>query len=251
MFSTRKHCRSDEQKERYAEYARKRHRKLNLLLEEDDASKKLEKEIESLKGAVNSLKEDLSALLCILQENEAERRTWELEKDIFEQEVEDLKTKSMQFATIVDNCKNLLNELPQNNDFRQPLTSVFIRNLNEKQAFDLLGVNRQTFYRARKRCDDFLKMKLKKKKKRMDPKQVELAMTILNSIAPVKSGRDYRLLTCTYDILYERYLDLAKQEYSSLTPLSKSYLINSILAKERIHVLESLISAPVVFNIWS
>ena len=71
--------------------------------------------------------------------------------------------------------------------------------------------------------------------------KMEEIHTILNDILPVQSGRNWRYQEVTDKKLYEMY----KAEVKSETPVSKSFLIYKVLAKENVHHSKAVKFCPI------
>lgn len=72
----------------------------------------------------------------------------------------------------------------------------------------------------------------KQKRQRMDPQRHQEAVTLLDSLAPVQSGRSWRVVRCTEDHLYETYVKRLTVVHPSQQPVSKSYFIEHVLDKK-------------------
>jgi len=72
----------------------------------------------------------------------------------------------------------------------------------------------------------------KQKRKRIDTARHQLALQVLDTLAPVQSGRQWRVVRCTEAQLYQQYALIAQKLAPDSPPLSKSYFIEKVLDKK-------------------
>jgi hypothetical protein len=74
------------------------------------------------------------------------------------------------------------------------------------------------------------------KRQRVEPARHDLALHLLDSLAPIQSGRDWRVIRCTEDHLYMQYLGLLNDVAPGQKAVSKAYFINRVLDKKHNNV---------------
>lgn len=123
----------------------------------------------------------------------------------------------------------------QNTNLRRQFLRVICTGVDKKLLAPIFGFSQKTFQRALRPLESSSKLILigtrlpkKKRKSRVNPSVVADARKILDVLAPVKSGKIFRVVSCPLNYLYEQYCALASQ-ISSLKPLSYHYFIGKIL----------------------
>jgi hypothetical protein len=113
--------------------------------------------------------------------------------------------------------------------------------LHERHCSMILGISPKSIQRARADLKKYLaehggqkpllgEYHPKQKRQRMDPQRHQLALGLLDILAPVQSGHTWRVVRTTQDFLYEQYKALVLQH--NLQPVCKEYFIDHILDKE-------------------
>jgi len=139
---------------------------------------------------------------------------------------------------ILDNLVKLLFEsFAPNSPERRLIVSKLASGLLQSRASFLFGVSPRMIQRGNKDWRENPNLLIgsatpKQKRQRMDPQRHALARFLLDSLAPVQSGRDYRIIRCTEDFLYQQYRDLILQYHPQQTPVSKKYFIDRVLDKK-------------------
>jgi predicted metal-dependent hydrolase len=137
---------------------------------------------------------------------------------------------------VVLNIRFALHSLfSQNTNLRRQFLRVLCTGIDKKILAPILGFSQKTFQRALQPRSSSLKPTLiglripkKKRKSRIHPSVVADARKILDVLAPVKSGKIFRIVSCPLNYLYEQYRALASQ-ISHSKPLSYHYFIGKIL----------------------
>jgi len=137
----------------------------------------------------------------------------------------------VQMNQLVLNIRYLLhNTFLQNTYLRKQILSVLLSKIDLTSLSVALGFNIKTLRRSL-RLKPFARIGKKTppiKKTRVSPDAIADATKILDTLAPVKSGKNFRVVSCTLMFLYQQYVALAKQ-ISSKPPLSYKYFIGKIL----------------------
>lgn len=73
----------------------------------------------------------------------------------------------------------------------------------------------------------------KQKRQRMQPQRHQAAIALLDTIAPVQSGHQWRVIRCTEDNLYKTYVIQLAADHPSQKPVCKSYFLQHVLDKKK------------------
>jgi hypothetical protein len=136
-------------------------------------------------------------------------------------------------------------------NLRKALHSIFLQNTNFRRLFlhylcqgfqsdlsllaSILGFAEKTLQRALK--EEITQstpligetVAKKQRKTRIRPAVLADARKILDVLAPVKSGKVFRVVSCTLNFLYEQYRGSATQLHPKYRPVSYSFFIDKIL----------------------
>jgi len=133
---------------------------------------------------------------------------------------------------IASNLKEALHTVfSQNTPLRKQILQVVCKRIDLVQLVPILGFSLKTLQRAMKLDPQppiGLTLEKKKRESRIHPSVIRDAHKILDVIAPIKSGKVYRVVSCPLNYLYEQYHGLASQ-ISRHPPLSYPTFITKIL----------------------
>jgi hypothetical protein len=150
--------------------------------------------------------------------------------------------------TIVNNSKILIKQLPPNSLFTRPLLHFLLQGLSCEQTVDLYGISKRSYGRIVEESGSTLinqKYAVHVTRTRLSEEQLEEIQYILNdTLLPIQSGRDWRYQEMTDNKLYELYT----AEVKNSKPVSKTFFIYKILAKEKIHHSKKVKFCPICEN---
>ena len=98
------------------------------------------------------------------------------------------------------NAKQLIQKLPRNSPFRQPLLKHLSKDVDPSLFKEYFGISDATYKRIQKQEKDILfeiKYAIDSTKQMIPSKDIEDTKKILEDLIPFKSGRDYRVLKMT------------------------------------------------------
>jgi hypothetical protein len=137
-------------------------------------------------------------------------------------------------ALLVLNLRNALHALfSHNTDFRKMFLHYLCQGFNLAQLAPILGFTVKTLKRAMQQkpgnvlIGDAISQKTRKS--RIHPSVFADARKILDTLAPIRSGKVYRVVSCTLNYLYEQYFALASHLNPRHPPLSYPTFIGKIL----------------------
>ena len=147
------------------------------------------------------------------------------------------------YQKIVENCKQLIAQLPQNSSFRRPLLFWFSKDVPVQSFCELFGISQCTYNRLSEEDSKVLQTKysIGVKRQRVTDEQIDEIHRILDDILPKQSGRDFRIQEVIDNKLYDTYY----AEVISGDPVSKTFFIYNILSKEKIRHSKSPKFCPI------
>jgi hypothetical protein len=117
--------------------------------------------------------------------------------------------------------------ISQNTHLRKVVLGHLSKNLDVALLAKAFGFSLKTLQRAKKLKLPALKIGLKppakKVKCRVPQSKIDDATKILDALAPVKSGHNFRVVSCTLEYLYEQYRALLPQISPGETPVSCNF----------------------------
>jgi len=132
---------------------------------------------------------------------------------------------------VVLNIRHALHSMfTQNTGLRRKFINIIATGVDRKILAPILGFSQKTFQRAlhplRSSKPSLIGLRIKgqERKSKLDPAAIADARKILDVLAPVKSGKVFRVVSCPLNYLYEQYHALASQ-INRLRPVSYSYFI--------------------------
>jgi len=134
-------------------------------------------------------------------------------------------------------AKVIFQGFTQNTSERRRLVSKLSKGIPKALASKILGVSPKMIQRGNADLISDTAYQLgqaqpKQKRQKMDPIRHQLANHLLDSLSPVRSGRDWRVMRCTEKHLYEKYTQFLQQCFPEQVPVSRSYFIERVLDKK-------------------
>jgi predicted RNase H-like nuclease (RuvC/YqgF family) len=144
-----------------------------------------------------------------------------------------LCAESKQLEMVTANIRTLMNNLPPLSPFRRSLVRVLSTDMRRVDALNLLQISRSTYQRARQLDTTNLSHNnilypLNTHKKMVSDARHDLATTIFEDHAPVRSGHDHRIKYEDDCSFFKRYVEAATQLRPDLAPVSKSYYMSKV-----------------------
>jgi len=139
---------------------------------------------------------------------------------------------------VVANLRSVfLTGFAANTPERRLLAAKLSKGLTRAAASDVLGVSPKMIQRGETDLEEKPTALLgqvlpKQKRQKMDPQDHQLALALLDTLAPVQSGHPWRVVRSTEDHLYESYVKCLAEGHPQQKPVSKSYFLKHILDKK-------------------
>ncbi len=135
--------------------------------------------------------------------------------------------------TVFENTIDLIQSLPHNSPYRRPLLFWFTKGLSMDDSMTIYGISKRTYNRLVEQKDPEIvarKYGIGVTRERITQEQRLEITRNLDVIIPVQSGGNYRYQEITDRQLYNTYYS----EVTNGSPVSKSFFIYSVVAKERV-----------------
>lgn len=131
----------------------------------------------------------------------------------------------------------LFDSFASNTDERKILVARLSAGIHQSIASKLLGVSPKMIQRGNASVAANPERQLgqaqpKQNRQRMSAERHNIASHVLDTIAPVQSGRQWRVVRCTEDHLYKEYVAYINSNFRGQAPVSKTYFIEHVLDKK-------------------
>lgn len=96
---------------------------------------------------------------------------------------------------LLQNIRDTIRKIPRNSPLRIPLIAALGQKIRQQTVQENFNITHQQYNRSQSKISDILLMKSAPgaTREKIDPADVKLAKDILNKLAPVQSGRNWRL----------------------------------------------------------
>ena len=121
-------------------------------------------------------------------------------------------------------------EMPLTSPIRKGLIQIISKDVRVKDVAADLGVTPPTIYNALNSAQNLalsMASRPNQKRARVEDVDIELAIQFLDDVAPIPSGREYRLVRVTYENLYAMYVGFCNDRNAG--PLGKTFFIDNVL----------------------
>jgi hypothetical protein len=127
-----------------------------------------------------------------------------------------IKTNLNKADIVVNNFNELLSDLPRcHSSIALPLINRLTQHLPPKDACEMFGISRWRYYRAKgAQLEVLLARHRGYSVEKVSAARHELMLSIVDELLPVMSGRWWRCLSVTQELVYERYVKMVKERGS-------------------------------------